>query len=186
MHLMFNSLLDLSKIESGNVRTAATHVDIGALLDSVITLFREEANSRALALRTWRPKRRISVMGDPLLVRQSLINLIQNALRYTQQGGVLIAIRPRGAECLVEVWDTGVGIADEEKSKIFSLLPPRAGVENRQRRPRAGAGGGGALRQADEGEVRHALRRRQRLTLLDALHAIHRRRQSAGNRGRLR
>ena len=44
---MFNSLLDLSKIESGNVRTAATHVDIGALLDSVITLFREEANSRA-------------------------------------------------------------------------------------------------------------------------------------------
>ena len=38
-------------------------------------------------------------MGDPLLVRQSLINLIQNALRYTQQGGVLIAIRPRGAEC---------------------------------------------------------------------------------------
>ena len=121
VHLMFNSLLDLSKIESGNVRTAATHVDIGALLDSVITLFREEANSRALALRTWRPKRRISVMGDPLLVRQSLINLIQNALRYTQQGGVLIAIRPRGAECLVEVWDTGVGIADEEKSKIFSL-----------------------------------------------------------------
>lgn len=121
VHLMFNSLLDLSKIESGNVRTAATHVDIGALLDSVITLFREEANSRALALRTWRPKRRISVMGDPLLVRQSLINLIQNALRYTQRGGVLIAIRPRGAECLVEVWDTGVGIADEEKSKIFSL-----------------------------------------------------------------
>ncbi|MGQ1886534.1 ATP-binding protein [Serratia marcescens] len=120
VHLMFNSLLDLSKIESGNVRTAATHVDIGALLDSVVTLFREEANSRALALRTWRPKRRISVMGDPLLVRQSLINLIQNALRYTQRGGVLIAIRPRGAECLVEVWDTGVGIADEEKSKIFS------------------------------------------------------------------
>ena len=55
VHLMFNSLLDLSKIESGNVRTAATHVDIGALLDSVITLFREEANSRATALRTGGP-----------------------------------------------------------------------------------------------------------------------------------
>ncbi|EPA0115156.1 ATP-binding protein, partial [Enterobacter ludwigii] len=120
VHLMFNSLLDLSKIESGNVMTAPTRVDIGTLLDSVITLFREEANSRALRLRTWRPKRRLFVMGDPLLVRQSLINLIQNALRYTQQGGVLVAIRPRGAECLVEVWDTGVGIADDEKSKIFS------------------------------------------------------------------
>ncbi|AHY08740.1 hybrid sensor histidine kinase/response regulator [Serratia plymuthica] len=120
VHLMFNSLLDLSKIESGNVSTATTHVDIGKLLDSVITLFREEANSRALSLRTWRPKRRICVMGDQLLIRQSLINLIQNALRYTQEGGVLIAIRPRGEECLIEVWDTGVGIADEEKGKIFS------------------------------------------------------------------
>ncbi|WP_037433510.1 hybrid sensor histidine kinase/response regulator [Serratia plymuthica] len=120
VHLMFNSLLDLSKIESGNVSTATTHVNIGTLLDSVITLFREEANSRALSLRTWRPKRRICVMGDQLLIRQSLINLIQNALRYTQEGGVLIAIRPRGEECLIEVWDTGVGIADEEKGKIFS------------------------------------------------------------------
>ncbi|MDW5502484.1 hybrid sensor histidine kinase/response regulator [Pseudomonas lundensis] len=120
VHLMFNSLLDLSKIESGNVSTATTHVDIGNLLDSVITLFREEANSRTLSLRTWRPKRRIFVMGDQLLIRQSLINLIQNALRYTQKGGVLIAIRPQAGECLVEIWDTGVGIADEEKSKIFS------------------------------------------------------------------
>lgn len=120
VHLMFNSLLDLSKIESGNVSTATTHVDIGTLLDSVITLFREEANSRGLSLRTWRPKRRIAVMGDQLLIRQSLINLIQNALRYTQKGGVLIAIRPQKGECLIEVWDTGVGIADEEKGKIFS------------------------------------------------------------------
>ncbi|MEX0575624.1 ATP-binding protein, partial [Enterobacter cloacae subsp. cloacae] len=120
VHLMFNSLLDLSKIESGNVLTAPARVDIGALLDSVITLFREEANSRALRLRTWRPKRRIYVMGEPLLVRQSLINLIQNALRYTLQGGVLVAIRPRGDRCMVEVWDTGVGIADDEKGKIFS------------------------------------------------------------------
>ena len=120
VHLMLNSLLDLSKIESGNVLSAPTKVDIGALLDSVITLFREEANSRALRLCIRRPKRRIDVMGDPLLVRQSLINLIQNALRYTLQGGVLVAIRPRGDECMVEVWDTGVGIADEEKGKIFS------------------------------------------------------------------
>ncbi len=120
VHLMLNSLLDLSRIESGSVSTAMTRVDIGAMLDSVMTLFREEANNRSLSLRLWRPKRRIYVMGDPLLVRQSQINLIQNALRYTYQGGVLIAIRPRGADCVVEVWDTGVGIADEEKSKIFS------------------------------------------------------------------
>lgn len=157
VHLMFNSLLDLSKIESGNVMTAPTRVDIGTLLDSVITLFREEANSRALRLRTWRPKRRLFVMGDPLLVRQSLINLIQNALRYTQQGGVLVAIRPRGAECLVEVWDTGVGLPTTKKQNLLALLPPRAGMEDRQRRARAGPGGGCPLCQADEREVWNAL-----------------------------
>ncbi|KNC10078.1 histidine kinase [Klebsiella sp. RIT-PI-d] len=120
VHLMFNSLLDLSKIESGNTRISTTHLDISALLTSAMALFREEAKSRSLVLRLWQPRQRIYVMGDPLLVRQSLINLIQNALRYTQRGGVLVAIRPRGTDCLVEVWDSGVGIADGEKNKIFS------------------------------------------------------------------
>ncbi|NCH90088.1 response regulator [Cronobacter dublinensis] len=120
VHLMLNSLLDLSKIESGHVMVTSSHLDIGSLVDSVITLFREEANSRALTLRSWQPKRRFFVIGDGMLVRQSLINLVQNALRYTQKGGVLIAIRARGDECVVEVWDTGVGIADDEKGKIFS------------------------------------------------------------------
>lgn len=120
VHLMLNSLLDLSKIESGNVMVTSSRLDIGLLLDSVMTLFREEANSRALTLRSWQPKRRFFVTGDAMLVRQSLINLVQNALRYTQKGGVLVAIRPRGDECLMEVWDTGVGIADDEKGKIFS------------------------------------------------------------------
>ena len=119
VHLMFNSLLDLSKIESGNVRRHPCGYRRPARLGDHPVPRRGQQPRPGAA--HWRPKRRISVMGDPLLVRQSLINLIQNALRYTQQGGVLIAIRPRGAECLVEVWDTGVGIADEEKSKIFSL-----------------------------------------------------------------
>ncbi|MDF7787999.1 hybrid sensor histidine kinase/response regulator [Pantoea stewartii] len=120
VHLMLNSLLDLSKIESGNVMVASSRLDIGSLLDSVITLFREEANCRALTLRSWQPKRRFFVTGDAMLVRQSLINLVQNALRYTQKGGVLVVIRARGDDCLVEVWDTGVGIADDEKGKVFS------------------------------------------------------------------
>ena len=59
-------------------------------------------------------------MGDLALLRQSLINLTHNALRYTQRGGVLLSVRPRGKEWLVEVWDTGIGVADGEKSQIFS------------------------------------------------------------------
>ncbi|PKH20478.1 hybrid sensor histidine kinase/response regulator [Enterobacterales bacterium CwR94] len=120
VHLMFNSLLDLSKLEAGHVNAASAPIDIGSLIDSVITLFREEARSRGLALRTRRPARALWLQGDVSLVRQSLINLIHNALRYTKRGGVLIAVRPRGEHILLEVWDTGIGIADDEKVKIFS------------------------------------------------------------------
>jgi hypothetical protein len=59
VHLMFNSCSISAKLNPG-MCSAPTKVDIGALLDSVITLFREEANSRALRLCTWRPKRRIT------------------------------------------------------------------------------------------------------------------------------
>ena len=95
-------------------------------------------------------------MGDPLLVRQSLITLIQNACAIRNRAA-LIAIRPRGPECLVEVWDTGVGIADEEKSKIFSPLLPPLNWRGKSTAPATGwAGWWRALRQTDESEVRHA------------------------------
>ena len=117
MHLMFNSLLDLSKIESGNAhRRPCGYRRPARLGDHPVPRRGQQPPPRCAPAAS---KRRISVMGDPLLVRQSLINLIQNALRYTQQGGVLIATA-RAAPSAGGSVDTGVGIADEEKSKIFS------------------------------------------------------------------
>jgi CheY-like chemotaxis protein len=55
-----------------------------------------------------------------MLVRQSMINLMQNALRYTQRGGVLMAARRRGGGWQFEVWDTGVGIAEDDQQRIYS------------------------------------------------------------------
>jgi signal transduction histidine kinase len=155
VQLMFNSLLDLSKIESGNMMTTTTHVDIGALLDSVITLFREEAKSRGLKLRTWRPGRRIYVMGDRW-VRQSLINLIQNALRYTPRGcwwRSARAVKRVSLKCGTPGWASPM----TKKTKSSPLLPPRTGVENRQCRARPRACRGGALRETDERHLRYAV-----------------------------
>lgn len=119
LNLMFNSLLDLSKIESGAVVLNPTTVALDPLIQEVATLFREEARTRGLALRM-RVTRGASVIADPLLLRQSLVNLVQNALRYTSRGGLLISVRRRGNDWLLEVWDTGIGIANEDKGKIFS------------------------------------------------------------------
>ncbi len=119
LNLMFNSLLDLTKLESGAKQPQLTVVEIDPILEDVATLFREEAHRRGLSLRT-RFSRGGAVHTDPLLLRQSLVNLTQNALRYTARGGVLLCARRRGPDWRLEVWDTGMGVGSDDKGKIFS------------------------------------------------------------------
>lgn len=120
MNLMFNSLLDLSKIEAGVVGTQLGAVPLGPMLDDVATLFREEARLRGLALRLRLPAGGATVQADAALLRQSLVNLAHNALRYTQHGGVLIGARRRGSHWQLEVWDTGIGVAGTDKARVYS------------------------------------------------------------------
>ena len=56
---------------------------------------------------------------DPVLLKRLVGNLVSNALRNTRQGGVLLAARHQGNDCLIDVWDTGVGISPEHQQAIF-------------------------------------------------------------------
>lgn len=118
--LMFNSLLDLSRIENGGVHICRVQVDVDTLLRDVEILYREEARSRGLALRIHSSSRRRVALADPVLLRQSLVNLVHNALRYTSRGGVLLGARRRGPDWRLEVWDTGVGVANTDRGRIYS------------------------------------------------------------------
>ena len=136
VNLMFNSLLDLSKIESGIVATQTSPVPLAGLLRDVTALFREEAQRRGLQLRMRAPKAHAVVQADVSLLRQALVNLVQNALRYTKTGGVLVAVRERAATGAgadtgagsgpptgawkIEVWDTGVGVSNQEREQIYT------------------------------------------------------------------
>lgn len=120
MDAMFNSLMDLSKLETGHVGQPPVAVNLQPLLHEMATLFREQANRRGLRLRLRLPSRAAAVFADPALIRQAVANLTHNALRYTKEGGVLIGLRPRGASWRIEVWDTGVGIAAQDHERIFS------------------------------------------------------------------
>ncbi|OAI04446.1 hybrid sensor histidine kinase/response regulator [Methylomonas methanica] len=117
---MFNSLLDLSRIELGAQPVNLQTVALDPLMSGVATLFREEARSRQIDLRVRLSGGRALVTADAMLLRQSMINLMQNALRYTQSGGVLMAVRRRGSDWQFEVWDTGVGIAEDDQQRIYS------------------------------------------------------------------
>ncbi len=120
INLMFNSLLDLSRIELRNTQAQCVPVALSQLVAEVATVFGEDARSHQLSLRVHLPRTPAWVQTDPHLVRQALTNLVHNALRYTTQGGVLIALRLRAGQWQLQVWDTGMGVADAEQERIFS------------------------------------------------------------------
>lgn len=120
MNLMFGSLLDLSRMDAGKVQQSPVEIQLAVLLGEVVAIFREQASRRKLRLRWRRPPPQARVFADPLLMRQALVNLVHNALRYTEAGGLLLGVRRRGTAWQIEVWDTGVGIAREDRDRIFS------------------------------------------------------------------
>jgi signal transduction histidine kinase/CheY-like chemotaxis protein len=120
MSQLFNALLDLSRLEAGRTPGTAGPVDLAALLAGVARQFREQASLGGLHLRVRLPRGGATVWAEPVLLRQALANLLQNAIRYTPQGKVLVSARARGGDWLIEVRDTGIGIAAADQSQVFS------------------------------------------------------------------
>jgi signal transduction histidine kinase len=113
----FGAMLDISRLDAGVVQTSPQTFAIRDLFRRLYQQFTGDAEARGLALR-FRATRRV-VRSDPLLLERVLANLVQNALRYTRKGGVLVAARRHALGIALEVWDTGLGIADDKREMIF-------------------------------------------------------------------
>jgi two-component system, sensor histidine kinase len=113
----FTAMLDISKFDAGLVHKAPRTFPIRDIFRRLYQQFGGDAEARNLALR-FRATRRI-VCSDPLLLERVLGNLVQNALRYTRKGGVLVAARRHCQGVALEIWDTGVGIPPDQKDMIF-------------------------------------------------------------------
>ena len=159
-------------LQAGTLVARPAPVALPPLLNEIATLYRAQADRQGLRLRTWLPPGDCLVQADAHLLRQALINLTHNALRYTPRGGVLLGVRRRGAHWLIEVWDTGVGVAASDQARIFApgyRAAARAERAQRRRRgpwPRPGGGGAGGV--ALGRGLRHALAAGPRLVLLAA------------------
>lgn len=114
---LFDSLFDLTRIDAGNYKVRLQHVDVRQLFADLATQFEPVAAAKSLRLRIHTPP--LTIWADPVVLRRILGNLLSNALKHTTRGGVLLGLRQRSDMIMLEVWDTGVGIAREHQQAIF-------------------------------------------------------------------
>src|SRR5262249_41549931 len=117
---LINDILDLSKIEAGRMELEVTDFDLPVAIDNAMTLIRERAARRSIALHTTVDERLGHIQGDERKIRQVLLNLLSNAIKFTPEGGrINVEARPVDGFIEVSVSDTGVGIAPEHQEAVF-------------------------------------------------------------------
>jgi signal transduction histidine kinase len=122
---LINDVLDLSRIEAGELHLEVVPFELRSLLGAVRAMVQPQADAKALALRLDVPADvPEQLIGDPLRLRQVLLNLLSNAVKFTSSGSVTLRVRAPAAApgrvwVLISVADTGIGISPEQQGRIF-------------------------------------------------------------------
>ncbi|MNO40297.1 Signal transduction histidine-protein kinase BarA [compost metagenome] len=123
---ILNDILDFSKMEAGKMPLQSETFDLREMISDIIDLFTPKAEEKKLALRWWADTSvPTMLMADPIRLRQIIVNLLGNALKFTEQGSVTLSVKNillwDSKEYLLEfsVRDTGVGIADNKLNLLF-------------------------------------------------------------------
>lgn len=122
---IINDILDLSKVEADKLELEAIHVDLDDLIGNTLTLFAGQAAEKGLGLGVHvTPGTPKSIIGDPVRIGQVLTNLINNALKFTDTGGVVVQLSALSDSSGVRmrVIDTGVGIPEDRQASIFEAF----------------------------------------------------------------
>lgn len=115
---LLDALLDISKLDAGVVRPQPTPLALAPLLQVVHDEFHGAALAKGLTLRLHVPPQAVT-RSDPALLKSIVSNLVSNAVRYTARGGILLTCRPWRGEWLIDVIDSGLGIAPEQQAEVF-------------------------------------------------------------------
>lgn len=123
---IINDILDFSKIEAGKMELVDVDYSVQEMFEDLVNLTRLKAEDKGLILRTKiDPDIPSKLHGDELRIKQIITNILSNAVKYTEKGSVTLncevqSINDEAVELLVSVDDTGIGIREEEREKLFS------------------------------------------------------------------
>ena len=120
---LINEILDLSRIEAGNLEVHTDHFDLHKLLQTLAIIMRGRAEDKGLSF-TYECLSDLPhiVLGDERRLRQVLINLMDNAIKYTQEGGIILKVGFHEERLRFQVEDTGIGIKSEDLGTIFQTF----------------------------------------------------------------
>jgi signal transduction histidine kinase/DNA-binding NarL/FixJ family response regulator len=117
MNELFNALLDISKLDAGVVAPSVSEFPVDHLLKRIEMTFAAAAREKGLRLRVVRSG--VFIRSDFILLERILLNLVSNAIRYTVRGGIVVGCLRRGGVLRIEVWDSGIGIPEDQRANIF-------------------------------------------------------------------
>ncbi len=117
LYSLLSSLLDISKLDAGVVTPKIECIALAPLLHQLVDNYRAIAENNGLQLRF--KARHCYVDSDTTLLSSAIMNLLDNAVKYTPKGGILVAMRLYEKQVIVQVWDTGIGIEKENREIIY-------------------------------------------------------------------
>ena len=124
---LINDILDLSKIEAGHLEVEKVHCSPHQVVAEVMSVLRVRASEKGLDLvYQWQGEMPETVFSDPARIRQIVINLVGNAIKFTERGAVRVTARldrsTADSEVVIDVTDTGIGISEEQQKKVFEAF----------------------------------------------------------------
>ena len=127
-----DELLDISKIEAGKLELKRDRVDVISVVRTVQAAFAHQIQGRGLELRTVLPSNKQEIYVDKDKAVQVFVNLLSNALKFTEKGSIEISVKPKGNVVECSVSDTGVGISEADLPKVFTKFQQFTSVKGKQ------------------------------------------------------
>jgi len=126
---LFNNVLEVSALASGRLKLSLERVDAAEILEEVAAMLEGQRQGKPVIIVVDAPTLLPHVMADPTRLRQMVLNLGTNALKFTKEGDIVLSARARGDELALSVRDTGIGIAEDDLPHLFEEFTQVGGPE---------------------------------------------------------
>ncbi|MBN1430910.1 MAG: substrate-binding domain-containing protein, partial [Anaerolineae bacterium] len=129
---LLRDVLDLTLSEIGQLRLVKRPVSLAEIIEAAALIGQKMAEDKGLVWQVSMPDRLPYVWADPMRLQQVILNLINNAVKFTRQGSIRLVVEPRGDEVTIKICDTGIGVPQAEQEIIFDEFRQAEGIVKRE------------------------------------------------------